>query len=129
EMPGMDDLKECCRDVVRHHHERFDGRGYPDGLVGDKISIGVQAVSLADVYDALVSVRCYKEAFDFDQAKNMILGGECGVFNPMVLESMVAVEAKMRKIYESNEAISEREIAAAEGLLQEHQISGGAENV
>ena len=71
-----------CYEICRHHHERWDGRGYPDGLKGDEISIWAQAASMADVYDALTSKRVYKPAFSHEQAVNMILNGECGVFNP-----------------------------------------------
>lgn len=123
-MPGLEELKECCCDVVRHHHERFDGNGYPDGLAGDKISIGVQAVSLADVYDALVSVRCYKEAFSFDTALQMIQSGECGTFNPRVLESFVAAEPQMRELYEADPTITAQEAAAAHELLAERGVKG-----
>jgi putative two-component system response regulator len=72
-------------DICRHHHERWDGKGYPDGLKGDEISIWAQVVSVADVYDALVSPRVYKSAFDHDTAVDMINNGECGMFNPKVL--------------------------------------------
>lgn len=72
-------------DICRHHHERWDGRGYPDGLTGDDISIWAQVVSVADVYDALTSVRVYKAAFSRDTAVKMIMNGECGTFNPKVL--------------------------------------------
>ncbi|MBD5134641.1 MAG: response regulator [Lachnospiraceae bacterium] len=74
-------------DICRHHHERWDGRGYPDGLVGDDISIWAQVVSVADVYDALTSERVYKKAFDHDTAFKMIFNNECGVFNPKVLKA------------------------------------------
>ena len=100
EMPGQDELKDYVRDVVLHHHERYDGRGYPDGLQGEEISIGVQAISLSDVYDALVSERCYKESYTADESLRMILDGECGQFNPLLLESLKACEPKMRAIYE-----------------------------
>lgn len=73
-------------DICRHHHERWDGRGYPDGLKGDEIPIWSQAVSLADVFDALTSPRVYKAAFDYDTAIKMINNGECGLFNPKILE-------------------------------------------
>lgn len=74
-------------DICRHHHERWDGRGYPDGLVGDDISIWAQVVSVADVYDALTSERVYKKAFDHETAFKMIFNNECGVFNPKVLKA------------------------------------------
>ncbi len=74
-------------DICRHHHERWDGRGYPDGLSGDDISIWAQVVSIADVYDALTSERVYKKAFSHETAVKMIYNGECGVFNPKVLRA------------------------------------------
>ncbi|MDE5950550.1 MAG: HD domain-containing protein, partial [Acetatifactor sp.] len=72
--------------ICRHHHEKFDGRGYPDGLVGDEIPIAAQIVSIADVYDALVNERVYKDAFPKEEAFRMIMNGECGKFNPKLLE-------------------------------------------
>ena len=83
-------------DIARHHHERWDGRGYPDGLAGDAISLWAQIVSLADVYDALISRRVYKAAFPWQRALEMITGGECGVFNPYLLECFLPVEAAIR---------------------------------
>ena len=87
-------------DIARHHHERWDGRGYPDGLKGDQISIWAQIVSLADVYDALVSKRGYKAAFGFEEAMNMIREGQCGVFNPRLLEAFLEKEKDIRGIYQ-----------------------------
>ena len=78
--------------IVRHHHERWDGRGYPDGLKGDEISLWAQVVSLADVYDALVSKRVYKAAYSPDTAVQMILHGDCGQFNPLLLECLVEIQ-------------------------------------
>ena len=86
-------------DIARHHHERWDGRGYPDGLKGDQISIWAQIVSLADVYDALVSKRVYKAAFGFEEAMNMIREGQCVVFNPQLLEAFLEKEKDIRRIY------------------------------
>lgn len=74
-------------DICRHHHERWDGKGYPDGLAGDEISIWAQAVSIVDVYDALISPRVYKAPFTHEVAVNMIYNGECGTFNPKILEA------------------------------------------
>lgn len=82
-----DDVYNYSYDICRHHHERYDGRGYPDGLVGDEISIWAQVVSVADVYDALTSPRVYKAAFDHETAVKMIYNNECGVFNPKVLKA------------------------------------------
>ena len=78
---------EYSYDICRHHHERWDGRGYPDGMKGDEISIWSQAVAIADVYDALISPRVYKAPFEHDIAVKMICNGECGAFNPKVLEA------------------------------------------
>lgn len=74
-------------DICRHHHERWDGKGYPDGLKGDNISIWAQVVSVSDVYDALTSERVYKVAFSRETAVKMIMNGECGAFNPKVLKA------------------------------------------
>ena len=86
-------------DIARHHHERYDGRGYPDGLKGGEIAVWAQIVSLADVYDALVSKRVYKDAYSVDQAVEMIRTGQCGVFDPVIMESFLACEADIRRIY------------------------------
>lgn len=81
-------------DICRHHHERWDGKGYPDGLSGDEISIWAQVVSVADVYDALTSERVYKAAFSHEKAVDMIFNGECGMFNPKVLKVFTEVMKK-----------------------------------
>lgn len=93
------DVYDYSFDICRHHHERWDGRGYPDGLKGDDISIWAQVVSVADVYDALTSPRVYKSAFDHDTAVKMIYNGECGAFNPKVL---AAFEKSLDKIMRKN---------------------------
>ena len=82
--------------ICRWHHERYDGKGYPDGLVGDQIPISAQVVSLADVYDALTSKRVYKDAYPHEKAIQMILNGECGAFNPLLLECLLDVEGKIQ---------------------------------
>lgn len=83
-----DPLIKTAYEISRWHHERHDGRGYPDGLKGDQIPLSAQAVSVADVYDALTSERVYKKAFSHEKAMEMILGGECGTFNPRILECL-----------------------------------------
>jgi putative two-component system response regulator len=88
-------------DICRHHHERWDGHGYPDGLKGDEISIWAQVVSVADVYDALVSPRVYKAAFDHETAVNMINNGDCGIFNPKVLNAFNKTINKIRRYSEA----------------------------
>ena len=75
-------------EIARWHHERWDGRGYPDGLKGDEIPIGAQIVALADVYDALTSERIYKKAFSHEKAVEMILDGQCGTFNPLLMDCL-----------------------------------------
>ena len=90
-------LLQTAYDIARWHHERWDGRGYPDGLKGNDIPISAQIVSLADVYDALTSERCYKEAFSHETAMRMILNGECGAFNPLLLECLTDIQAELQK--------------------------------
>lgn len=87
-------------DIARHHHERWDGRGYPDGLKGDQISLWAQVVSLADVYDALSCKRVYKDAFPREIVLRMIRDGECGVFNPALLDRFFTVEEKLQRMYQ-----------------------------
>lgn len=86
-------------DIARHHHERWDGRGYPDGLKGDEISVWAQVVSLADVYDALSCKRVYKDAIPRERALEMIRSGQCGVFNPRLLECFLQVEPHLSALY------------------------------
>ncbi len=93
-------------DIARHHHERWDGRGYPDGLKGDEISVWSQVVSIADVYDALISPRVYKRAFTPDQAVEMIRNGECGAFNPLLVACFLEVEPEIRSWYANDAAHS-----------------------
>lgn len=94
-------LYRYCYDICRHHHERWDGKGYPDGLKGDEIAIWSQVVAIADVYDALVSERVYKAAYSHDKAVEMILNGECGSFNPDVLTCFREVEPEIKLFYSS----------------------------
>ena len=83
--------------ICRWHHERYDGKGYPDGLIGEQIPIAAQVVSVADVYDALVSKRVYKDAYSHEQAMKMILNGECGAFNPLLMEVLVEIQDKIKE--------------------------------
>lgn len=92
-------------DICRHHHERWDGGGYPDGLKGDEISIHAQVVSLADVYDALTSPRVYKAAYSHEKAMEMILNGECGAFNPKLIEAFMLVVDKIRSHEENQKQV------------------------
>lgn len=85
-------LMEYAYQIARWHHERWDGKGYPDGLKGDEIPIAAQVVSVADVYDALTSVRVYKDAIPHEEAIQMILDGKCGTFNPLLLDCLLEVQ-------------------------------------
>ena len=87
-----EELVRTAYEICRWHHERWDGRGYPDGLAGDRIPISAQVVSMADVYDALVSKRVYKAAYPPDTAVQMILHGDCGQFNPLLLECLLEIQ-------------------------------------
>lgn len=95
-----DDYQKTSYEICRHHHERYDGRGYPDGLKGEDIPISAQIVSVADVYDALVCERVYKAAFPKDKAFQMILNGECGTFSPKLMESFKKVKDIFEKLVE-----------------------------
>lgn len=85
-------LMQTAYEICRWHHERYDGHGYPDGLKGDDIPIGAQIVALSDVYDALVSERVYKSAYTHEEAMKMILNGECGAFQPILLECLQDIQ-------------------------------------
>ena len=87
-------------DIARHHHEKYDGNGYPDGLKGDEISIAAQIVSLVDVYDALTSKRVYKIAYESDKAYQMILNGHSGVFSPKLLKAFTEVKPRFESLME-----------------------------
>ena len=93
-------LLETAYQICRWHHERYDGKGYPDGLKGEEIPIAAQIVSLANAYDALVSDRGYRKVYSHDTALKMILDGECGSFNPLLLECLRRIHTKIRQEYE-----------------------------
>ena len=90
-------LVKTAYEICRWHHERYDGGGYPDGLKEDEIPISAQAVSLADVYDALTSERCYKAAYSHEKAIEMILAGQCGAFNPLLLECLLDISGALKR--------------------------------
>ncbi len=125
--PSLDQNSEfvkTARDIVRHHHEKYDGKGYPDGLVGDQIPISAQAVSLADAYDALTSERCYKPKFSHEKSISMILNGECGVFNPLLLECLKDVSENLKELKQSGKPYDYQDEAAhiADELLLENGL-------
>lgn len=116
-------LVKVAREICRWHHERYDGRGYPDGLVGEEIPISAQVVALADVYDALTSQRVYKPPFSHEEALRMIRDGECGVFNPLILECLAAVADDLKN--RLNRGVTGREIAVDSLRLTETALDAG----
>jgi putative two-component system response regulator len=105
-LDGVDEASEdyeqlsCCAEVCMSHHERYDGEGYPEGLKGEEIPIAAQIVGIADAYDVLVSERIYKSAFSKEEAFDMILEGECGVFSPKLLQIFRMSRMELEEIYE-----------------------------
>lgn len=97
---SLNDQAMCdyAYDIARHHHEKYDGKGYPDGLKGDEISIAAQIVSLVDVYDALTSKRVYKMAYESDKAFQMILNGHSGTFSPKLLKAFAEVKPNFEQL-------------------------------
>ena len=91
-------LVHTAWEICRWHHERWDGKGYPDGLKGEEIPISAQVVSIVDVYDALTSERCYKKAFEHDTAIQMIMDGQCGQFNPILLKCLKELSLQLSKM-------------------------------
>ncbi len=102
---------QYASDIARSHHERWDGKGYPDGLKGDEISPWSQVVSIVDVYDALISPRVYKNAYDPDTAVEMIKRGECGKFSPKLLSCFLACEPTLRKWYQNSRILDAQQEA------------------
>lgn len=92
-----EELVKTAYQICRWHHERYDGRGYPDGLKGEEIPVSAQVAALADVYDALVSRRVYKKSYSHEEAMKMILGGECGAFNPVLLQCLTEAQDKIKE--------------------------------
>lgn len=92
------EIYDYAYDIARHHHEKYDGKGYPDGLKGDEISIAAQIVSLVDIYDALTSKRVYKAAYEPDKAYQMIINGHSGTFSPKILKAFTEVKAEFERL-------------------------------
>lgn len=90
--------RQVSYEIIRYHHERYDGKGYPDGLKGDNIPLSAQFVSVADVYDALVNERCYKDAYSQEEAYNMIVRGECGIFSPRIMDCFRKVRREFEEL-------------------------------
>ena len=100
DFPQDHPLVHTAWEISRWHHERWDGKGYPDGLKGEEIPISAQVVSIVDVYDALTSERCYKKAFDHDTAIQMILDGQCGQFNPILLKCLKELRLQFSNMFD-----------------------------
>ena len=115
-------LIQVAHDICRWHHERYDGKGYPDGLKGDEIPIAAQVVSVADVYDALTSERVYKSAYSHEKAMEVILNGECGAFNPLLLDCLVEVGDRILKELDlhSLDGMSDIEMEGIASELKSH---------
>ncbi len=107
-----EELVKVAYEICRWHHERYNGRGYPDGLKGEEIPISAQVVAMADVYDALTSKRVYKPAFSHEKAVEMIMNGECGVFNPLLLECLQDVKEYLKEELENKtlKSVAEDEV-------------------
>lgn len=125
-----DPIFQHAYEICRHHHERWDGKGYPDGLKGDEIPLSAQVVSLADVYDALVSDRVYRKALSHEKALSMIANGECGAFNPQLLESFFAVADILHEqlyahpeVQEEEDIIKEKPVMSAIKPQEESNLS------
>lgn len=122
-------LVKISKEICRWHHERFDGKGYPDGLKGDEIPISAQVVALADVYHALTSVRVYKESYSNRKAIDMILNGECGAFNPILLECLSdnadVIESVLKE--EETESTAQQEIHNFAEIIMRSRYNGISE--
>ena len=124
-------LMKHAYDICRWHHERWDGRGYPDGLKGNEIPISAQVVSVADVYDALTSERCYKKAFSHEKALEMIRNNECGVFNPLLLECLGDVADRLPQEINDNSMnhLSEAEFSKIARSIFESTEEDNSDNI
>lgn len=122
----QEELIQTAHDISRWHHERYDGKGYPDGLEGEDIPIAAQVVALADVYDALTSERVYKPAFSHEKATEMIKNGECGSFNPILLECFYHSGEQLKQkleSYSSNQLVLTESQSVKEQLLNNISVS------
>ncbi len=116
-----------ARHICRWHHEKYDGNGYPDGLVGDNIPIEAQVVSVADAYDALTSVRCYKNAYPHSVAKKMIIQGDCGKFNPLLMQCLNDISNELQNLKDTGETYDFQREAAyiTDELLIDNDLPQG----
>ena len=117
-------LVKTAYEICRWHHERYDGGGYPDGLKGEEIPVSAQVVALADVYDALTSERCYKDAYSHEKAIEMILAGQCGAFNPLMLECLLDISSSLKKKmgYKSKERYEQTDLSDIASIFHDFEM-------
>lgn len=123
-------LVKTAYEICRWHHERYDGGGYPDGLKGEEIPVSAQVVALADVYDALTSERCYKDAYSHEKAIEMILAGQCGAFNPLMLECLLDISSSLKKKmgYKSKERYEQTDLSDIASRFHDFEM-GSSEKI
>ena len=117
-----EDVRAYAQDIARHHHERYDGTGYPDGLKGDDIPIWAQIVSIADAYEAITAERAYKKAISQDIALDMIANGLSGVFNPLLIECLIQVSKSSHLERIRKGLIASRAVLADPDSLAPHNV-------
>lgn len=124
-------LVKTAYEICRWHHERYDGGGYPDGLKGEEIPVSAQVVALADVYDALTSERCYKDAYSHEKAIEMILAGQCGAFNPLMLECLLDISSSLKKKmgYKSKERYEQTDLSDIASRFHDFEMDSSEKNV
>ena len=101
-LPDSDMYLKYAKDICHYHHERWDGRGYPCGLKGEEIPLAARIVSVVDVYDALVSPRCYKDAYSHDVSIGIITDGRGSQFDPSIVDILPSITSTIRAIEESH---------------------------
>ncbi|MCI8624304.1 MAG: diguanylate cyclase [Provencibacterium sp.] len=125
QLPSHQDepLLKVAYEICRWHHERYDGRGYPDGLKGDEIPVSAQIVALADVYDALTSERVYKKALPHEEAVRMILNGECGTLNPLLLKCLEEIADRIPEELKNSRASGSNHREITDDLLHQKELT------
>ena len=109
-------ILKAAAEICRSHHEKWDGSGYPDGLKGDKIPMFARVLALVDVFDALLSKRCYKDAWGYDEALKHIKGQAGKHFDPHMVNTFLKIQPQIKHIYESSQTI--------QSVLTDHDILG-----
>ena len=117
-----EDLLDMASKIAKHHHEKWDGKGYPDGLKGDEIPIEAQIVSLADIYDALTTKRCYKDAYPYEAAYQMILNGECGAFSEKLIDCLRRVKCNFEAFASNPDVLKDVEVISDNRLYTQSAI-------